>query len=265
MQQRHLNREKYFEEQVITSRKYYLDYIEKHFSIQPGTRVLEIGCGEGGNLIPFAEKGCTITGVDRSPERTAQALTFFNRYGYEAVFLTLDFFLFQLEDESDKYDVILIHDVIEHIAYKEKFMSHLQHFITPATVIFWAFPAWQMPFGGHQQICRNKITSHLPFIHLLPKSVYKSLLILLGEKEDCIHELLDIKRCATTIEKFEYLLRKNQYSIIDKQLWLINPHYEQKFGLPSCKLPRFPGCIRYVRNFFSTSCFYLTCINQQDN
>lgn len=263
MQKRHLNRETYFQEQIVTSRKYYLSYIENHFLIQPGTRVLEVGCGEGGNLIPFAERGCIITGVDRSPERTTQASTFFSRYGYEATFITLDFFEYYPRDEKDKYDIILIHDVIEHIANKEKFMEHLHHFLTPKTVIFWAFPAWQMPFGGHQQICRSKFTSHMPFIHLLPQTIYRNLLKSLGENNDCILELLDIKQCATTIERFEYLLQKHHYNTVHKQLWFINPHYEQKFGLPSCKLPSFPGRIPYIRNFFSTSCFYLTYVSKE--
>ena len=31
--------------------------------------ILEIGCGDGGNLLPFNELGCNTTGVDLSAGR----------------------------------------------------------------------------------------------------------------------------------------------------------------------------------------------------
>ena len=120
-----------------------------------------------------------------------------------------------------------------------------------------SFPAWQMPFGGHQQICKNKILSHLPFIHLLPNILYKYILRICGENNDCIKELLNIKKTKLTIERFEYLLKKENIQIIDKQFYFINPHYEIKFGLRPRKLFNIIGMIPYIRNFFTTSCFYI--------
>lgn len=57
----------------------------------------------------------------------------------------------------NKYDIILIHDVIEHIdkCRKVEFILHAKEFLSETGIIFWGFPAWQMPFGGHQQICRT--------------------------------------------------------------------------------------------------------------
>lgn len=57
MQERHTDRERYFRELAQTSREFYIDYLRKFKNIGDGTRVLEIGCGEGGNLLPFAEAG----------------------------------------------------------------------------------------------------------------------------------------------------------------------------------------------------------------
>ena len=56
MQQRHKDRQQYFNESAATSRDYYLDYLRAHVTLREGLRVLEIGCGEGGNLLPFAEQ-----------------------------------------------------------------------------------------------------------------------------------------------------------------------------------------------------------------
>ena len=55
-----------------------MPFIEKHRPINPETAVLEIGCGEGGNLMPFAKRGCDVTGIDISEERIKQATDFFS-------------------------------------------------------------------------------------------------------------------------------------------------------------------------------------------
>ena len=63
MESRYQDRKRYFDELAETSGSFYIDYVRKFISLGPGTRVLEIGCGEGGNLLPFAQAGCEVTGV----------------------------------------------------------------------------------------------------------------------------------------------------------------------------------------------------------
>lgn len=257
MQQRHLDREIYFKELANTSREFYIDYLGKYISLENGTKVLEIGCGEGGNLLPFAQLGCDVTGIDITSARIEQAKAFFNAAKHKGRFIAMDFLDAKVEDLGT-FDVILIHDVIEHIEKKGLFIQHIRQFTTPATLIFWGFPAWQMPFGGHQQICRNKVLSHLPFIHLLPVPAYRLLLKACGVNS---RELLEIKRCGITTEAFERMMKEKHFLIIDTVLWLVNPHYKQKFGLKPRVLTPWIAHLKYIRNFFSTSCFYLTRVS----
>ena len=49
MQKRHTDRESYFDEQSQTSKNYYIPYIKEVIGHIPD-KVLEVGCGEGGNL-----------------------------------------------------------------------------------------------------------------------------------------------------------------------------------------------------------------------
>ena len=63
MQERHINRKQYFEEQAATSKKYYLKETDYFVKLRSGIRVLEVGCGEGGNLLPYAKAGCLVTGA----------------------------------------------------------------------------------------------------------------------------------------------------------------------------------------------------------
>ena len=139
--------------------------------------------------------------------------------------------IFQLKELERSFDIIICHDVFEHIDNKKLFLSNLNKYLKPQGIVFMSFPAWQMPFGGHQQICQNPILSRLPFVHLLPMTVYRGVLKAFGENGDCIKELLSIKRTRVSIESFESMLKTTVLRITNRQLWLINPHYQVKFGL----------------------------------
>ncbi|MDR0659110.1 MAG: class I SAM-dependent methyltransferase [Mediterranea sp.] len=262
MQKRHSDRRQYFIEQAATSEEFYMNYINGRLPIERGFRVLEIGCGEGGNLLPFARAGCSVSGIDRSAVRISQARDFFRDQNCSARFFDGDFFEMECRGEADKYHIILVHDVIEHIRKKDAFITHIRQFLRPGGIIFWAFPAWQMPFGGHQQICKSRC-SGLPFIHLLPERLYRSVLKFNGEDRRCIEELTEIKKCGVSIEQFEKLLQSHSLLIIDRRLWFINPHYKQKFNLKPRRLYPFVAGMKYVRNFFTTSCFYITKYAQE--
>ena len=254
MQERHTNRERYFEEQAHTTRNYYIPYIKKNIGNLPN-KVLEVGCGEGGNLLPFAELGCDTIGIDIAVSRIEQAKNFFITKKQKGTFIASDIFL--LNDLQKHFPLILIHDVIEHIDNKELFLHSLKNYLSPNGVIFIAFPAWQMPFGGHQQIARSKVISHMPFIHLLPRILYQGILRIFSEQESTIQELLTIKQTRCTIEMLRKTVKQTGYQIINEQLYFINPHYKIKFGLAPRKLNRIIAHNPFIRNVFSTSCFYL--------
>ena len=147
MQERHKNRLLYFNEQVQTTEKYVIPYIEQVFPMREGLRVLEIGCGEGGNLKPFLDRGYSCTGIDLNKGQIENARVFMADHPH------LDRLTLIAEDiyniQPEPYDLIILRDVIEHIHNQEKFMGFLKRFLAPGGVVFFGFPAWQMPFGGH--------------------------------------------------------------------------------------------------------------------
>lgn len=258
-QSRYIDRERYFLELAETSAEYYLDYIRGFKDFGARSRVLEAGCGEGGNLLPFAQAGCDVTGVDLAGNKIANARTFFRARNASGEFYCEDFITGTALDGQEKFDIVLIHDVIEHIEpeYKIGFFLRLKQFLKPDGIVFFGFPAWQMPFGGHQQICKSKVCSKLPFMHLLPAPVYRAYLRLFGEPDYRIDELLSIKRSKMTPEKFVSLCDQAGFRVLDRKLWLISPHYKAKFNLTPRILPGILAGIPYLRNFFCTSCFYV--------
>ena len=153
-------------------------------------------------------------------------------------------------DEEKKYDVIIMRDVIEHIPNQEIFLGFVKSFLKPEGKFFLAFPPWQNPFGGHQQICRSKILSVFPWFHLLPRPLYKFVLKAFGENEGTITALFEIKDTGISVERFERILKRENYKIDKRVFWFINPNYQTKFGLKPRKQTRIISSIPWVRGFF---------------
>lgn len=259
MQKRHTDRRLYFDELAATSREFYLDHVRSVTPVGQGTRVLEIGCGEGGNLLPFAEAGCHVTGIDIDNARIDNARKFFEEAGQQGHFIASDFLAVPVPaSEGEAYDVVLVHDVIEHIEppHKLSFLQLMRRFMKPTAVAFFGFPAWQMPFGGHQQICRSRL-SKLPFIHMLPAAAYRTLLRRCGEPDNVVEEMLSIKRCKMPVERFERLAKEAGMQVERRTLWAINPHYKQKFHLRPLREVWPFDALPWLRNFYTTSAWYL--------
>lgn len=248
-----------FNQQVENAENFVLPFIEKTKRITPGLRVLEVGCAEGGVLKPFIDKGCNCVGVDLAENRIALAHQFLQtdvakgsvqlltQNIYDAAFI---------EKYRQAFDVIILKDVIEHVPHQEAFVPHLKTFLKEGGVIFFGFPPWHMPFGGHQQVARNKFASMLPYYHLLPMPVYKQLLKMFGEHPVVIDELIEIKETGITIERFEKIIHDSGLLVFNKQHYLINPIYKYKFGLKPRNQWELVSAIPYVRNFITTCVYY---------
>ncbi|WP_153797923.1 class I SAM-dependent methyltransferase [Foetidibacter luteolus] len=246
-------------QQVENSRNYVLPFIEKAIPVKSGMTVLEIGCAEGGVLVPFLEKGCMVVGVDLNEERINTA----NEYNKEAVDKGMAAFRAQnVYDESfvaefDHYfDIIILKDAIEHIPAQEQFIPHLKKLLKPGGQIYFGFPPWYMPHGGHQQICANKFLSMLPYFHLLPKPLYRGIVKMFGEDKGIIKELMDIKATGITIERFEKIVHNTGFRVTNKQHYLLNPIYKYKFKVNPRKQSPIISAIPYVRDFLTTCVYY---------
>jgi hypothetical protein len=257
MQNRHTNRRQYFDEQDYTTLKYVIPFIEMFCKISGELNILEIGCGEGGNLKPFLDAGCQVTGIDLSPNKINLAHAFFGDHPHKNNLDLICDDIYNLTPPTRKYDIIFMRDVIEHIHNQEKFMTFVRPFMHNESLFFLAFPPWQNPFGGHQQICKNRILGLFPWFHLLPVAWYRKLLTLAGESSATVDNLLEVKETGISIERFERIIQSTSYRLLAKRLFLINPNYEVKFRLKPVRQPAFIAGIPWLRNFLTTSVFYL--------
>jgi SAM-dependent methyltransferase len=257
MQKRHLDPLQYINEQIFTTGKYIVPFIQLEKKIDESLQVLEIGCGEAGNLKPFLDMGCKCTGVDFSTHKIERGKEFYATHPFVKNLRLISEDIYKAKEFHAQFDIIIVRDVIEHIHDQDKFLALMKDLMVPDGVAFFAFPPWQNPFGGHQQICESKILASLPYYHLLPVSLYRAVLRMFGETSGKIAGLLEIKETGISLERFERLVIKNGFIWQRRILYLINPNYEVKFGLKPRKLSEVLGKIPYFRNYFSTCGYYL--------
>lgn len=256
----HHDRNRYFEIQWLNAQKYVVPFIEQVIPIKPGMRVLEIGCGEGGVLKAFLEKGCTGIGVELDLSRVQDANRLLAEPIVSGQIKIVSKNIYEVDADKDlegSFDLILLKDVIEHIHDQPRLIGWMKKFLSPGGAIFFGFPPWQMPFGGHQQICRSRL-SRLPYIHLLPRQLYKA--ILKWNKEP-VDDLMEIRDTRLTIERFEEICIDQGYRIDLTNHYLFNPIYEWKFGLKPREQFTFLRAIPFLRNYFTTCVYYLISPN----
>ncbi len=254
----HKSYEVYFRYQHESTKEYILPVIQERMKLGAQTRIIEIGCGEGGNLLSFMELGCECIGIDLDEPKLNTGRTYFDQTDYKDQVQFIHDDIYNRESEyRNAFDVILLKDVIEHIHDQQKLINFMRLMLKPNGIIFFAFPPWHMPFGGHQQVMRKKIPSLLPYTHLLPLPLYKLYLKGMGESDSSIAHLVEIKETGISIERFERCIRNAKLSIILRQLYLINPNYKWKFGLKPRKLWKLFSAIPFFRNFYCTTAYYM--------
>lgn len=254
----HFDRYAYFQTQIKNTKKSIIPFLKSiGFIMKPRLKVLEIGCAEGGVLRAFVDEGCLGTGVELDELRFEQASQYLRKEIadgrvelYHKNIFDLDF----KEEFQGQFDLIILKDVIEHVHEQEKLLFALKEYLKPNGYVFLGFPPWYMPFGGHQQICKSKVLSRMPWIHLLPKKGYK--LLLNRFKEDADY-LMDIKETGIGISRFEKTCKDAGYSLVGKEHFLIPPIYEHKFDLKPRRQFKIITQIPYLRDFMTTGVYYL--------
>jgi SAM-dependent methyltransferase len=109
----------------------------------PETRVVEIGCGTGGNLAELATHYSCL-GVDVDPEAIAWARRRFPKLKFVCVTVPHD-----VELELQQAAVVLLLDVLEHIRDDFQFLSQVLGAVRPGSYIVLTVPAGRELWSEH--------------------------------------------------------------------------------------------------------------------
>ncbi|MCB9223370.1 MAG: methyltransferase domain-containing protein [Crocinitomicaceae bacterium] len=256
MQERHSDRSQYFNEQTTTVKDFIFPMISKYKNIDSSISVLEVGCGYGGNLVPFIEAGCQVTGIDLLEDSIETAKIELDEANTPNLTLIASD-IYKVTGMENKFDVIFMKDTLEHIPNQEKLIPFLKTFLKDDGIMFQGFPPWRNPFGGHQQMSKSKFLSRLPWFHVSPRFMFKGILKMFGETPQKIEGFMEgVYDTRISIQRFRRIIRKNGFVIKERTHYFINPNYQIKFGLKPRVLWKVLD-IPWFRDWWTTTCYYV--------
>ncbi|MCX6167889.1 MAG: methyltransferase domain-containing protein [Ignavibacteriales bacterium] len=234
--------EKHFYEQQQYTKEYLLPYFQKLINEFHKKKILEVGCAEGGLLKTLQSIGMDVYGVEINHERANLTK---QKDG------SLKIMVGDITDKNlpdllkEKFDVIIMREVIEHVASKNAAFNNLDKLLNENGYLFVSFPPKLSPFAGHQQIGRSFLKA-IPYLHILPTFILKSIAKSLGESHGYIDEIKLHYSTGCTIKEFETQYKLKRFTPIKKDFYLFRPIYAQRFGLPTIKLPNIPILREYI-------------------
>jgi SAM-dependent methyltransferase len=255
----HRNPERYFEDQRRVTADHVIPFVELSGALPRGANVLEIGCGEAGVLGAFLDRGCHAVGVDSNERRLARGKELLASPIADGRLQLLHLDAHTLGERAElwaRFDLIVLKDVIEHVDDRPALLASMARLLRSDGRVFVAFPPWQMPFGGHQQICRSWLLARTPYFHLLPTGPYRRLLELFEERPARVQSLMDTKRTGIGTAAFEQLVESSLYETLQRRFYLLNPMYSYRFGLPAQTQSEWIAAQPAWRDFVTTCAYY---------
>lgn len=192
-----------------------------------GAAVLDVGCGEGGGVCAMQDRGALCRGMDIDAGRIAVAERL--RGERQIPFAVGNLYEEAVPFMDRSYDLLVLHDVFEHLDRKEEMLRKLGGCLSPGGGLMITFPPYYSAYGAHQQHLRAGFAK-LPFIHLVPFMLSRIVPRLRGEHPHVVEEVSKLGRLKMGMRKFERLASGAGFTVAGKQAYLISPNHI-RFGL----------------------------------
>lgn len=106
--------------------------------------ILDAGCAQGTIALLLAERGYTVTGVDISPAAISYARKKWTHGAFETVVAN-----FAAWRPSARYTCVILGEILEHVAWPERFLDHARSFLVPG--------GWVIVTTPNGEFVRNRL------------------------------------------------------------------------------------------------------------
>jgi 2-polyprenyl-3-methyl-5-hydroxy-6-metoxy-1,4-benzoquinol methylase len=135
----------------FVGRRKILSHIISNIQIKKNSKILEIGCGTGGNLCMLSAFG-ELTAVDMSSEAVEMA----KRKNVMNAEIYLGSLPNAMPNFNDKFDLICMFDVLEHIEMHNEAIRLIEKYLKDDGQIILTVPAYQWLYGKHDEHLHHK-------------------------------------------------------------------------------------------------------------
>jgi ubiquinone/menaquinone biosynthesis C-methylase UbiE len=103
-----------------------------------GSRVLDIGCGDAGVIIAFAEAGANVVGIEVDERSIHRGRLRAEEHGVSATLLEGAAESLAFPDES--FDLVILDNVLEHVQDRERTLSEIHRVLRPGGLLYMVTP-----------------------------------------------------------------------------------------------------------------------------
>ena len=221
----------YFEYEYKVANEIVIPWLRRYVRFDR-TTVGDFGCHQGGVLQAFRELDGVVAGqgFDVNAESIARS-----PFAGTADFRIQVGDILQLDPARHRFDLILIRDVLEHIARYREALLRAKACLKPGGHIFVSYPPYYSPFGGHQQVAGNW-TRLVPYLHYLPKRMFFRLMRIADnaymKAADSIGDLESVRATRLTLAKAERAFAVAGLQRRAAQYFLFRPEFKVRYGIP---------------------------------
>ena len=101
-------------------------------------RVLDIGCGDAGALIAFAERGAQCAGIEVDERSLARARVRAREHGTEITLQSASAEALPFDDE--RFDLVMLDNVLEHVEDREETLREARRVLVPGGLLYMVTP-----------------------------------------------------------------------------------------------------------------------------
>lgn len=138
-------------------------YLFQAFSMKPGMKLLEPGCGRGEFLQHFCELGLDCHGIDKSPESAG----FLAGVGIPVGVCDVEKDRLPFEDNT--FDIIYSKSFLEHLRDPDVFLGEARRILKPGGLLLCLVPDWEANF----KIYFDDFTHRTPFTDVSLRDILK--------------------------------------------------------------------------------------------
>jgi SAM-dependent methyltransferase len=246
----------YFEYQLEAAREAVIPWLDRRIALD-GIAVGDFGAHQGGLIEALRRDGrvARATGIELNAAVVEQSpFVGDERFQLVAGDLTA------LDPGFGPFDLIVLHDVLEHVVRVDEVLHASADRLAPAGRLLVVFPPYGSAFGGHQQLAEGWARA-APFLHLLPAPLFFRLARPgAGNEymtvEDALGDLRAVRLTRLTLTKAERAFARAGLATADRELFLVRPEHSLRYGIrtrAAGPLGRVPG----VRELAVSGAYYL--------
>ncbi len=231
----------YFDYQVEVTRLAVIPWLARR-TLLDGVRIGDFGAHQGGALHAFREDGRAGGGVG---VELNESLVRTSPFVPDGRFRLAAGDLLSLDPDLGDFDLVLLHDVLEHVVEVERVVEAAAARLRPGGGMFVVFPPYGSAFGGHQHTAAGWARA-APFLHFLPAPLFFRL-ARPGANEymaaaDALDDMRSVRSTRLTLARAERAFAQAGLRIADRELFLVRPEHSLRYGL----LTRGAGALGWI-------------------